>query len=106
MINVRKIGDTVSFNVYVGLRASHTEIKGERQSCLYVRLQAPPVEGAANDELRALLARTFRISASRITIVSGHRMRTKRIEVRGVTAQQVEAIVAGSQNSASLETNG
>jgi uncharacterized protein (TIGR00251 family) len=53
-----------------------------------VKLAAAPVDGAANDELIALIAKTLRIPKRDITIVSGERSRSKRIRIAGVDREQ------------------
>jgi hypothetical protein len=50
-----------------------------------VRLAAPPVDGAANDELIHVLAKTFRVSRSAVTILSGHSSRLKQVSIDGVS---------------------
>jgi len=53
-----------------------------------VKLAAAPVDGAANDELIALLARTLKIPKRDISLVSGERSRTKRIRIAGLDREQ------------------
>jgi len=49
------------------------------------------VDGAANDELIALLSKTLRIPKRDITIVSGERSRSKRIRIAGIDREQALA---------------
>ena len=72
------------FRVQVVPRASRSEVVGEHNGALRVRLAAAPVDGAANDELRRLLARTFNVPRSSVQLVSGLDSRTKRIRIGGV----------------------
>lgn len=55
MINYSEKDGTLTFNVRVVTRASRSEIVGEHDGALRVRIAAPPVEGAANEELVRLL---------------------------------------------------
>jgi uncharacterized protein (TIGR00251 family) len=87
-----KIGG-VSFAVRVQPRASRDEIAGEWQDALKVRLTAPPVDDRANEALRRLLAARLKVSLSAVRIASGERSRTKRVEISGVTAGAVRALV-------------
>ena len=73
-------------------RASRTEVVGEHDGALRVRLAAPPVDGAANDELIRLLAKIFEVSRTAVTIVSGHSSRLKQVSIEGVTQQKVEQV--------------
>jgi uncharacterized protein (TIGR00251 family) len=56
-----------------------------------IRLTAPPVEGAANDELVRFLAETLSVPGKAILIVSGQSSRSKVLEIRGVIAREVAA---------------
>jgi hypothetical protein len=58
-----------------------------------VRLQAPAVEDRANEALIEFLAQLLKTPKSAVRILSGDRSRTKRIEIRGVTGQQVRALL-------------
>jgi uncharacterized protein len=80
---------TVSFPVRVQPRASKDEIAGVIGGALKIRLQAPAVENRANEALVEFLAHLLKTPKSAVRILSGDRGRTKRIEIRGVTKQQV-----------------
>ncbi len=75
-------------------RASRTEISGAHGGALKIRLAAPPVEGAANAELIALLARRLRVPKSAVQIVKGARGKEKLVEVEGVSEADVSALFA------------
>ena len=72
-------------------RAGRTGFAGLRDGALLVRLAAAPVDGAANDELIALIARTLRIPKRDVTIVAGERARSKRIRIAGIDREQALA---------------
>ena len=80
-----------SIDVRVIPRARRSEIAGTRDHALLVRLNAPPVDGAANKALIDLLADTLDLPRSAITIVSGQTSRTKRVEIAGLTDADVAA---------------
>ena len=80
---------TVRFRVHVQPRASRSEIVGLHGDALKVRLMAPPVDDAANEELIALLARALGVPGSAVQIVTGGRTRTKLVEVVGASPEQV-----------------
>jgi uncharacterized protein (TIGR00251 family) len=83
----------VSFAVRVQPRASHDEIAGEWQEGLKIRLTAPPLDDRANEALRRFLAASLKVPLSAVRIAAGVRSRTKRVEVRGVTAGAVRELV-------------
>jgi uncharacterized protein len=80
---------SVVFSVRVQPRASKNEVAGELGGALKIRLQAPAVENRANEALVEFLAHLLKTPKAAVRILSGDRSRTKRIEVRGVTKQQV-----------------
>ncbi len=83
---------TVSFAVRVQPRASRDIITGEYQGGLKIRLTAPPVDDRANEALRELLAARLKVPLSAVRIASGERSRTKRVEIRGVTAAMIREL--------------
>lgn len=76
-------------DVYVQPRASRSEIVGEHDGALRVRLVAPPVDNAANEALVALLAKALGVPKRDIRVVTGATSRRKVVEVSGVTAEEV-----------------
>jgi uncharacterized protein (TIGR00251 family) len=83
----------VRFNVRVQPRSSGSEISGTHGDAIKIRLAAPPVDDAANNELIALVAKQLNVAKSAVRIVRGHKSRNKVIEVAGVTAAEIEALV-------------
>jgi uncharacterized protein len=92
-LDLRESDGGVSLRVRVQPRASRDGIGGERNGALAVRLQAPPVEGAANAALARLLARALGVPASSVTVLRGHTGREKLVHVQGVSAAAVLALV-------------
>ncbi len=72
-------------------RASKSGIAGTRDGALLVRLNSPPVEGAANAELIQVISDALGVPKRSVSIVSGQRSRLKRIVVHGVTMDDVNA---------------
>jgi uncharacterized protein (TIGR00251 family) len=68
-------------------------IVGER---LKVQLTAPPVDGAANDALRTLLAKALSVPRSAVTIVRGETGRKKTVRIDGASAEQLRALLGES----------
>jgi uncharacterized protein len=83
---------TVIFAVRVQPRASKDEIAGEIAGALKIRLQAPALEGRANEALIEFLAQLLKTPKGAVRILSGERSRVKRLEIRGVTKQQIERL--------------
>jgi uncharacterized protein (TIGR00251 family) len=83
----------VTLTVRVQPRASRDEIAGVMDGALKVRLQAPALEDRANMALCEYLARLLKTPKSAVRILSGERSRIKRLEIQGVTQQQVLALL-------------
>jgi len=58
-----------------------TDVRGQR--VLKVAVAAPPVDGAANQALIALLAKRLTIPKSSVSLVAGASARIKRLAVAG-----------------------
>lgn len=79
--------ESVRFEVHVKPRSSRSRLEGVRpDGALAVALKAPPVDGAANAELIAVLARALGVGKSAVRVVSGSTGRRKLIEVAGIDA--------------------
>jgi len=89
MVETQERDGAVIFAVRVQPRASKDEIAGEMGGALKIRLRAPAVEDRANEALINFLAELLKTSRSAVSILGGERSRAKRIEIRGVTRQQV-----------------
>jgi uncharacterized protein len=86
----------VTFAVRALPRASRSEILGELDGALKVRLAAPPVEGAANEELVRLLAKRLGVPRRQVTITAGATSRHKLVRVDGLAAADLEQVLARS----------
>ena len=80
---------TITLTVRVQPRASKDEITGALQGALRVRLCAPAVENRANEALVEFLATILKTSKSAVRIQGGEHARIKRVEIFGVTRQQI-----------------
>ena len=85
--------------VHVQPRASRSEIVGLHGEALKVRLQAPPVDGAANEALVALIADRLGLPKRAVRVVGGATSRSKTVEIEGTTQAAVRALVARAATS-------
>ena len=90
---IREKGQGVVLIVQVVPRASRNEVAGIHGDALRIRLQAPPVEGAANAALIAFLADTLGIRQRQVEILSGHSSRRKTVLVSGLDRARVARIL-------------
>jgi uncharacterized protein len=89
--------NTVLLKVRVIPRAAKSGVAGMRGDAWLVRLHAPPVDGAANDELIAILARALGVPERAVSIASGARSRQKSVRVSGIDAATAAARRASAQ---------
>ena len=92
MIDYSEKDGMLIFTVRVVPRASRSEIVGEHDGALRVRIAAPPVDGAANEELVSLLARKLGVSRSAVTITGGHTAKLKQLRVTGASPEALTAL--------------
>ena len=59
-----------------------------------MRLQAPPVDGAANEALVELLAESLGVPRRAVRIVAGESSRSKTVDVDGVEQALVERLAS------------
>jgi len=85
----------ISLLLSVSPRASRTEVAGVADGRLRVRVAAPPVDGAANEELVRFLARALGVPQRAVTVTAGAGGRRKTVEIRGVTAAAARGLFPG-----------
>jgi len=86
--------DGVVITVRVIPRAGRSEVAGTRDGALLVRLNAAPVDGAANAELIEVLSEALGVPKRAVTIASGERARRKTVRVAGISLEQANAALA------------
>jgi hypothetical protein len=74
-----------------------TEVAGRHGDAIRVRLAAPPVDGAANDELRRFLAERLGVARGSIAIVRGTTGRRKTVSVDGIDTERAERALLGDR---------
>lgn len=78
-----KDGDLI-FNVRVVPRASKSEIVGDLDGALKIRIASPPVDGSANAELIKVLSKKFNVSKNAVEIIGGQTSKRKQIRISGI----------------------
>ena len=93
MIDCFEKDGAIVFKVQLVPRASRSEIVGEHNGALRVRIAAPPVDGAANEELVRTLARAFGVKRVAIEISSGQASKTKQVRVTGASQADLQRLL-------------
>jgi hypothetical protein len=73
----------VRFAVRVKPGARKDAVGGRHGDALVVAVQAPPVDGKANDAVRKVLAKAFGVRGQDVVIVAGEKGRDKVVELPG-----------------------
>ena len=66
-------------------RASITQVAGRHGDAVRIRVAAPPVAGAANNELVRFIAKRLGVPRGSVTIARGQAARRKLVTVEGIT---------------------
>jgi len=80
--------------VHVQPRARRSEAAGRHGDAWKVRLAAPPVDGAANEELVRFLAEQLGVPRRAVRITAGLTARRKTVEIDGLADELVAAKLA------------
>ncbi len=83
----------LTLNIYVIPRSSRTEIIGIYASSLKIKLKAPPVDNAANEELIKFIASNLAVSKSSVEIVKGHNQKRKVLSIIGTNEEKVKRLI-------------
>lgn len=81
--------------VRVQPRAKRTEVAGERDGAIVVRISAPPVDGKANVALCRYIAARAGVPRSAVTVVRGASGRDKLLRVEGISADALRTALLG-----------
>lgn len=81
----REQGKRLTISVHAQPRAKKTEIVGVHGDTLKVKVAAPPVEGAANEELVRFFAELLSVKKSQVRLKQGTASRNKVIEIDGAS---------------------
>lgn len=92
MIDYSEKDGSLTFKVQVVPRASRSEIVGEHNGALRVRIAAPPVDGAANKELIRTLARVFGVAKNAIEITGGLTSKRKEVRLTGASSEALRKL--------------
>ena len=87
-------GGGVRFEVWAKPRAKKSRVVGSRGDAVEVSLAAPPVDGAANEELVRVLADLLGVPQRSVTIVRGATAQRKLVEVTGIGAEEARSRLA------------
>jgi uncharacterized protein (TIGR00251 family) len=94
---IQRTREGVVIDIRVIPRASKRGVEGTRDGRLMVRIESPPVDGAANAELIDVLSRALDVPKRLIAVVAGRRSRQKRVRISVADVASLEARLAALQ---------
>ena len=83
-------------SVHARPKSKRSEVRGLHGDALDVAVAAPPVDGAANDEIVRTLAKALHVPKKNVRIARGETGREKVIGVRGMTEDALRLALAAS----------
>jgi hypothetical protein len=95
MLRINERDGAVTIDIAVKPRSSREGVGPVQADRLVVAVNAPPVDGKANDAVVRVLAETFGVPRSAVTIVRGETGRKKTIRIAGLTAAVVMRVTGG-----------
>ena len=90
MLDIREHNGGALFPIIVKPQSKKNEIVGIHDNALRIKVIAPPVEGAANEACRKLLAKTLGVSKSSIAIIKGEKSSRKIIQCKTLTKKELK----------------
>ena len=79
---------SVDLTVTVQPKSSQNKIAVEN-GAVKVWVNAPPVDGEANEAVVKLISKALKIAKSKIEIVRGHSSREKTLRIEGITEKEI-----------------
>ncbi len=89
-------GGGLELAVLAAPRASRSEIAGVAGDRLRIRLAAPPVDGAANEELVRFLAGALGLPRSRVKVAAGVAGRRKTVAIEGIGSDAARRLLGAA----------
>ncbi len=86
---------TGRIKVYVQPRSSKSEVVGLHGDAIRIRVAAPPVDDAANEALRELIAARLGVAKRCVRVIAGWSSRRKVVEVEGLGAEVSAMLLKG-----------
>ena len=95
----RDVSDGCTLSVRVHPGAKRDAVTGLHAGAVKIALNAPPVDGKANDALIAFVAKQLRLPRSKVALVAGASSRNKTLRVIGKSAAEVQAALSPDQDA-------
>ncbi|MBC7371555.1 MAG: YggU family protein [Bdellovibrionaceae bacterium] len=87
---ITKTDQGAKLNVFIQPNASKNEIIGPHNGALKIKIQTPPVDGKANEELIKFLSKILEHPKKNIVILKGETSRSKLVLITGLGLEQIK----------------
>ncbi|MGD9850829.1 MAG: DUF167 domain-containing protein [Nitrospirales bacterium] len=85
--------DGVELKFFLQPRAAKSQIMGIHGEEIKIRIQAPPLDGRANEELCRFLSKMMGVPQRFVQIVSGMSSRHKRVRIKGKALGDLQSLL-------------
>ena len=92
-LNLKELDNSIELDVIAKPKASKDAIVGIHDHALRIAVTAAPEIGKANASIVKILAKSFKVPQSSISIISGETSRRKRVRIDGMTSKQAIEIL-------------
>ena len=82
--------EDIYIKVHANPKSSKNQIVGWKEDVLYIKITAPPVEGAANESIVKFLAKELGVKKNQVSLERGDKSREKRFVISGVTEEYIK----------------
>lgn len=87
---IDQVKEGVRLKVHIQPQATKSEVVGPHNGALKIRIQAPPVDGKANQTLIEFLAKKLGIPKRQIHLIHGDTSRQKTLLIEGLELEAVQ----------------
>ncbi len=85
--------EEIIIKVHANPKSSKNQIVGWKDDVLYIKITAPPVEGAANEAIVKFLAKELKLKKNQVSLASGDHSREKRFLIKGISLDEIKRIL-------------
>jgi hypothetical protein len=96
MVRITEKDGGVTVDIVVKPRSSREGVGPVQGDRLIVAVNAPPVDGKANEAVVRVLAETFKVARSAVAIVRGETGRKKTVRIQGISAAAITRAIGES----------
>ncbi len=95
---IKQLPGGVQISLHVLPNAPKSQIIGEHNGSLKIKIKAPPVDGKANEAIVEFFSRLLKVSKSSIEILKGDKSKAKKILIHGLTVEVVQSHLQQKNN--------